>query len=83
MLADTMGHVNANCEPPVMPRINFTMSEETRVALEKLASSRGYSLAEVVRQSLRTELALQKQREAGYTKLLVENKRGRQRELIL
>lgn len=65
-------------------RVIFTFDDRALAALEKLQADGGHkTMAAAVRDALQIAVALQNQAAQGYTEVVVKNKRGQGRVLVL
>lgn len=64
-------------------RVIFTFDDRALDAVAKLQADGNRSMAAVVRDALQLAVALQNQAAQGYTEVVVKNKRGQGRVLII
>ena len=71
-------------EAPESTRVIFTFDKDSLDAMRNMQAKLGFkSLAETVRESLRLANALQDQAEKGFTEVILRDKNGRERQLVI
>jgi hypothetical protein len=71
-------------EAPESTRVIFTFDKDSLDAMRNMQAKLGFkSLAETVRESLRLANALQEQAEEGFSNVILRDKAGRERKLVI